>query len=92
MRTEGGDIREVEVEEKEGESWGMVLSPFPAQQLSTSIDFHCQYLCCKYFGLYQRWSWAQTKHAVQVGASGKTKKDREKEWERATREAVQNAY
>lgn len=42
----------------------------------SSVEFDCQYLCCKYFSLLQRWSWAQTKHAVQVAASGKRARHR----------------
>lgn len=57
-------------------------SPCTAWQLDINIDFHCQYLHWKYLCLYQQWSWAQTKHAVKVGVSGKRKRDREKkrEW------------
>lgn len=68
--------------------WKIILSPFPAQQFDISIDFPCQYLCCKYLGLYQQWSWAQTKHAVWVGVSGKRKRDGEKRTREKGRETA----
>ncbi len=59
---------------------------FSGIAIGQQCGFHCQYLCCKYFGLYQRWSWAQTKHTVQVGASGKRRRDRKGVRERARQE------
>lgn len=67
----------------------MILSPFPAQQLDISIDFHCQYLCSKY--LARTSDEAELKQSMQRQWE-QVEKEREAEEkgvkESATRETV----
>lgn len=70
----------------------MILSPFPAQQLDISIDFHCQYLCCKY--LARTSDEAELKQSMQCKWEVEKEREAEKKGvkESATRETVLNAY